>query len=178
MPLPETGAGAVGPEAISAPESREPHDAPPGPGGAGTPVSREPHDAPASLDRKLVPLYAEAAAVAEISPASACALARLLLRSLIRAQGLRGRHLARDISELVSAGAPVGLLRALDVIKLSDTEARRPGELNLANGHGDAQNLLMFIHLFTQHVTPPQQAPHAESPPRQRNDSADPSPTR
>ncbi|WP_419841803.1 hypothetical protein [Candidatus Poriferisodalis sp.] len=121
------------------------------------PERREPDAAPPpGLDRKLVPLYSEAAAVAEISPASACALARLLLRSLIRAQGLRGRHLVRDISELVSSGAPVGLLRALDVLKLSDTEARRPGELNLANGHGDARNLLMFVHLFTQHVPSPQ----------------------
>ncbi len=165
MPLPET-----------------PDDSP-GAAGAGEPGHREPTSAPLGLDRKLVPLYTEAAAVAEISPASACALARLLLRSLIRAQGLRGRHLVRDISELVSAGAPVGLLRALDVIKLSDVEARRPGELNLTNGHGDAQNLLMFIHLFTQHVsppsTPPQQTePHASLPPQQPNDAAGPASSR
>lgn len=116
----------------------------------------EQHSAPPGLDRKLIPLYDEAAAVAEVSPASASALARLLLRSLIQSQGLRGRHLVRDIGELVTAGAPVGLLRALDVMKLSETEARRPGEINLANGHRDAQNLLMFIHLFTEHVSPRQ----------------------
>lgn len=133
---------------------------------AAEPERRDPHDAPRGLDRKLVPLYAEAAAVAETSPASACALARLLLRSLIQSQGLRGRHLVRDISELVSAGAPVGLLRALDVMKLSDTEARRPGELNLANGHGDAQNLLMFVHLFTQHVAPPRHEHATQAPPQ------------
>ena len=158
MPLPETPDDAPGAESAAPSERAEPHDAPP------------------ELDRKLVPLYDEAAAVAEISPASACALARLLLRSLIRAQGLRGRHLVRDISELVSAGAPVGLLRALDVMKLSDTEARRPGELNLANGHGDAQNLLMFIHLFTQHVSPPQQGDsQALSPPDRREHGSQPS---
>ena len=157
MPLPETPDDAPGAESVAPSERAEPHDAPP------------------ELDRKLVPLYDEAAAVAEISPASACALARLLLRSLIRAQGLRGRHLVRDISELVSAGAPVGLLRALDVMKLSDTEARRPGELNLANGHGDAQNLLMFIHLFTQHVSPPQGDSQALSPPGRREHGSQPS---
>lgn len=137
-----------------------------GTAGAGEPERREPNDAPLELDRRLVPLYDEAVAVADVSPASACALARLLLRSLIQSQGLRGRHLVRDISELVSAGAPVGLLRALDVMKLSDTEARRPGELNLANGHGDAQNLLMFIHLFTQHVSPQPDDPQSSSPPQ------------
>ena len=142
MPSPDTEADAAGPAGTEQ---------------SGDPVGRvEQHSAPAGLDRRLVPLYEEAAAVAEMSPASACALARLLLRSLIQAQGLRGRHLVRDIGELVTSGAPVGLLRALDVIKLSDVEARRPGELNLANGHGDAQNLLMFIHLFTQHVSPRQ----------------------
>lgn len=142
MPSPEAGVDA--PDAVSDGEPR-----------TGETRADESTGAPPGLDRKLVPLYDEAAAVADVSPASACALARLLLRSLIAAQGHRGRHLVRDIGELVSAGAPVGLLRALDVIKLSDVEARRPGELNLANGHGDAQNLLMFIHLFTQHVSPP-----------------------
>ena len=156
MPLPETAAD--GPGAAARPEraplSSEGTDASAS-GSADMDAGRsEHHSAPVGLDRRLVPLYEEAAAVADRSPASACALARLLLRSLIQAQGLRGRHLVRDIGELVSNGAPVGLLRALDVIKLSDVEARRPGELNLANGHGDAQNLLMFIHLFTQHVSP------------------------
>ncbi len=130
--------------------------------------------APPGLDRKLVPLYLEAAAVAELSPASACALARLLLRSLIRATGLRGRHLVRDVGELVSAGAPVGLLRALDVLKLSDTEARRPGELNLANGHRDAQNLLMFIHLFTQRVSPPPLTSPQSTPPQSTSPQSTP----
>ena len=142
MPSPEPASGAV-----PTPESERPDQ-------CGEPAGRaEQHSAPPGLDRKLVPLYDEAAAVVDVSPASACALARLLLRSLIQSQGLRGRHLVRDISELVSAGAPVGLLRALDVMKLSETEARRPSEINLANGHGDAQNLLMFIHLFTEHVS-------------------------
>ena len=61
-------------------------------------------------------------------------------------------------------------------MKLSDTEARRPGELNLANGHGDAQNLLMFIHLFAQHVSPPQQGDsQALSPPDRREHGSQPS---
>lgn len=163
MPSPDPGSQAVPapeserPDPYGAPSGRaEQHGAPPGRAGQHSdPTGRaEQHSAPPGLDRKLVPLYDEAAAVADVSPASACALARLLLRSLIQSQGLRGRHLVRDISELVSAGAPVGLLRALDVMKLSETEARRPGEINLANGHGDAQNLLMFIHLFSEHVSP------------------------
>ena len=152
MPSPEPDSRAA---PAPGPERAEPDGARPGRADQSGEPSRlaEQHSAPPGLDRKLVPLYDEAVAAADVSPASACALARLLLRSLIQSQGLRGRHLVRDISELVSAGAPVGLLRALDVMKLSETEARRPGEINLANGHGDAQNLMMFIHLFTEHVS-------------------------
>ena len=53
---------------------------------------------------------------------------------------------------LVDRGAPVGLLRALDVIAMSEDEAKRPGELSLANGHSDAQNLFMFVNLFAEQV--------------------------
>ena len=67
-------------------------------------------------------------------------------------EGLRGRHLVRDIGTLVERGAPVGLLRALDVIAMSDDEAKRPAELSLVNGHSDAQNLFMFVNLFVDQV--------------------------
>ncbi len=108
---------------------------------------------PPELSRKLVPLYQEATDIAERSPAAACALLRLLLRTLIGAAGIRPRHIVRDIENLVSQGAPMGLMRALDVLKLSDNEARRPGEVNLKNGHREAQNLMLVIHLFVKHVT-------------------------
>ena len=108
--------------------------------------------APESTPRNLVPLYDEAVAVVDLSPASACALLRLIIRNLVQAQGLRGRHLVRDIGTLVERGAPVGLLRALDVIAMSEDEAKKPAELSLANGHSDAQNLVMFVNLFVEQV--------------------------
>jgi len=106
--------------------------------------------APDGLPSNLVPIYDEAVAVSDISPASACALLRILIQTLIKQKGLRGRHLVRDIETLVEQGAPVGLLRALDVIAMSDDEAKRPAELSLANGHSDAQNLVMFVNLFVE----------------------------
>ena len=108
--------------------------------------------APDGLPSNLAPLYDEAVAVSDISPASACAIFRLLVRSLVQGQGLRGRHLVRDIGTLVERGAPVGLLRALDAIGMSDDEARKPGELSLANGHSDAQNLVMFVNLLAEQI--------------------------
>ncbi|HCB34762.1 MAG TPA: hypothetical protein DEP66_00190 [Acidimicrobiaceae bacterium] len=142
--MPEGAAAAGAP-----PPSGSPSDGP----SPSAPPSDGPPSAPAGLARRLAPLYNEATDVADRSPASACALLRLLLRTLIRESGQRGRHLVRDTESLVSAGAPVGLMRALDVLALSDNEARRPGELNLANGHREVQNLVMFIHLFVEHVT-------------------------
>lgn len=109
--------------------------------------------APEALSPKLVPLFREAIDVADRSPASACALLRMLLRMLIRHAGGRGRHLKNDLSDLVNAGAPVGLLRAMDVAAISDAEARQPAEINLANGHSDVRNLMVLVHVFVSHVS-------------------------
>ena len=97
-------------------------------------------------------MYEEAAAIADASPASSCALLRMLMQALLKGRGMRGRDLVRDVGTLVEQGAPVGLLRALDVIAMSESEARKPAELSLANGHSDAQNLFMFVNLFVDQV--------------------------
>jgi len=100
------------------------------------------------LPTNLVPLYAEAQSIVEQSPASACALLRILVRAVIRDRGVRGRHIIRDVNTLVDRGAPVGILRALDVVAMSDEAAKTPAELRLSDGHSDAQNLTMFLHLL------------------------------
>jgi hypothetical protein len=76
----------------------------------------------------------------------------MLMQALLKGRGMRGRDLVRDVGTLVEQGAPVGLLRALDVIAMSESEARKPAELSLANGHSDAQNLFMFVNLFVDQV--------------------------
>tara|TARA_B110000003_G_C16565098_1_gene502065 strand:- start:822 stop:1166 length:345 start_codon:yes stop_codon:yes gene_type:complete len=107
---------------------------------------------PEGLSPKLIPLYGEAMKIVEASPASACALLRMLLQMLIQERGLRGRDLHKDINTLVDRGAPVGLLRALDAIELAGSESRQPGQINLVNGHKDAQNMVMFLHLFVNQM--------------------------
>lgn len=103
---------------------------------------------PVGLPPGLTPLYDEAQAVADPSPASACAILRLVVRAVLQDRGRTGRHIARDVGLLVEAGAPVSLLRALDVIGLTDEQSKRPGELVLSDGHGDVQNLFMFVNLL------------------------------
>lgn len=107
---------------------------------------------PEGLSPKLIPLYGEAMKIVEASPASACALLRMLLQMLIQERGLRGRDLHKDINTLVDRGAPVGLLRALDAIELAGSESRQPNQINLVNGHKDAQNMVMFLHLFVNQM--------------------------
>lgn len=107
---------------------------------------------PEGLSPKLIPLYEEAMKIVEASPASACALLRMLLQMLIQERGLRGRDLHKDINTLVDRGAPVGLLRALDAIELAGSESRQPSQINLVNGHKDAQNMVMFLHLFVNQM--------------------------
>ena len=105
-----------------------------------------------ALYEGLIPLYEEAMKIVEASPASACALLRMLLQMLIQERGLRGRDLHKDINTLVDRGAPVGLLRALDAIELAGSESRQPSQINLVNGHKDAQNMVMFLHLFVNQM--------------------------
>lgn len=108
--------------------------------------------APDGLSPKLEPLFREATDIADRSPAASCAMLRMLLRMLIRHAGGRGRHLKNDLTELVDKGAPVGLLRAMDVAAISEAEARQPAEINLANGHSDVRNLMVLVHVFVNHV--------------------------
>tara|TARA_B100000945_G_scaffold228275_1_gene184823 strand:+ start:1194 stop:1355 length:162 start_codon:yes stop_codon:yes gene_type:complete len=49
----------------------------------------------------------------------------------------------------VENGAPVGLLRALDVVGMSEEAAKNPFKMQLTDGHSDAQNLTMFLHLLS-----------------------------
>lgn len=107
-------------------------------------------DPPEEIPAGLRPLYSEAMAVADSSPASACALLRILAQSILKSTGRGGRNMSRDVNDLAASGGDVGVLRAFDVAALSDSESRRPGELSLANGHSDVQNLVVFVHVLAR----------------------------
>ena len=109
-------------------------------------------DPPEEVPAGLVPLYSEAMAVADPSPASACALLRILVQSLLKSAGRPGRNLVADVNDLVGSGADVGLLRSLDVVAMSHNESKKPAELSLANGHSDVHNLTVFVHLLARAV--------------------------
>ncbi|MEM9033270.1 MAG: hypothetical protein AAGD18_01660 [Actinomycetota bacterium] len=107
-------------------------------------------DPPGALAPGLAPLYDEARAVADASPASAAALLRLVIRAVLVGHGRPGRDLRKDLDAV--AGTVPSILRALDVIGLAEGHARRPGEIDLTQGHADAQNLFMFVHLLTEQL--------------------------
>ena len=62
---------------------------------------------------------------------SACALLRIVIRSVIQ-ERVRGRHIVRDVATLVDQGAPVGLLRALDVVSRVKNHQRTQQSYNLS----------------------------------------------
>lgn len=109
---------------------------------------------PETLAPGLAPLFTEAMAVAEASPASACALLRILTQAILKSAGRGGRNLIRDVNAMVADGGSVGVLRAFDVVAMSDSESRRPAELSLANGHSDVQNLVVFVHVLARSLAP------------------------
>ncbi len=104
------------------------------------------------LSKGLLPLYDEAVAVADVSPASACALLRMLVQALVKQAGGRGRNLTKDLNDLAGSGLDVGVLRALDAAHLTDSHARRPAELDLTNGHSEVQNLSVLVHVLARSV--------------------------
>jgi len=109
-------------------------------------------DPPDELASGLRPLFTEAMVIADASPASACALLRILVQSMMRSSGRGGRNLVRDVGDFVAAGSDVGVLRALDVVALTDTESRRPAELSLSNGHSDVQNMIVLVHVLARAI--------------------------
>ncbi len=110
-----------------------------------------PGDVP-PLPKGLLPLYDEAVAIADTSPASACALLRMLVQALVKKAGGRGRNLTKDLNDMAGSGLDVGVLRALDTAQLTDSHARRPGELDLTNGHSDVQNLSVLVHVLARSI--------------------------
>lgn len=109
-------------------------------------ISPDTPDLPSSL----MPLYVEAMSVSDASPASAAALLRLLLRALLKSAGRSGRNLRTDLEALVANGADVGILRALDAVDMSDNHSRRPGEIQLSDGHSDVKNLAVLVALVAR----------------------------
>ncbi|MCP3933979.1 MAG: hypothetical protein GY708_01255 [Actinomycetia bacterium] len=104
------------------------------------------------LAASLAPLYDEAMDIADRSPASSCALLRLLVRALLRSAGYAGRDLKRDLDNMVSKGGDVGVLRALDAAGLSDNVSKRPGEIQLSDGHSDVRNLSVLVAVVARAV--------------------------
>jgi len=109
-------------------------------------------DPPDELSPGLRPLFTEAMAIADASPASACALLRILVQSMMKSTGRGGRNISRDVNDFVATGSEVGVLRALDVVGLADAESRRPAELSLSNGHSDVQNMIVLVHVLSRAI--------------------------
>lgn len=91
--------------------------------GGGPPAAA---DMPFSVRRT----YEEARAVFHFSPRAAAGLLRLAIEELLDELQVEGMNLNDRIGELVAAGMPVGIQKALDAVRVIGNNAIHPGQIS------------------------------------------------
>jgi hypothetical protein len=94
--------------------------------------------------------YEEARSIAANSPRAASALLRLCIQRLCKHLGQPGKNINDDIGALVKAGLPVGIQRALDIVRVIGNNAVHPGELNAADIAGVCHSLFDLVNIIIE----------------------------
>jgi hypothetical protein len=92
--------------------------------------------------------YEEARNIQTISPRGAAALLRLAIQKLCVHLGQSGKNLNDDIGELVKAGLPAKLQRALDNVRVVGNSAVHPGQIDLSDDIETANQLFAFVNVI------------------------------
>ena len=94
--------------------------------------------------------YLEAASILQKSPRGAAALLRLAIQKLMIQLGENGKDLNTDIANLVKKGLPIKVQQSLDALRVIGNEAVHPGELDLRDDRGTAEQLFKLVNFIAE----------------------------
>lgn len=92
--------------------------------------------------------FREAAAILPASPRGAAALLRLCVQKLCAHLGEKGRNIDDDIASMVKKGLDVRVQKALDIVRVIGNEAVHPGQIDLNDNRGTAEELFRLVNLI------------------------------
>lgn len=102
--------------------------------------------------------FDEAGRIFQISPRGAAALLRLAIQKLCKELGEQGKNIDNDIAALVSKGLDVRIQRSLDIVRVIGNEAVHPGQVDLRDDIGTAEQLFTLVNIIADAmITQPKQ---------------------
>lgn len=93
--------------------------------------------------------FDEAGRIFRISPRGAAALLRLAIQKLCKHIGGDGDNINEDVALLVKNGLDVRIQQSLDIVRVIGNEAVHPGQLDLNDNIGAAEQLFSLINIIT-----------------------------